>query len=460
MLLSEKARTFRCSVPVLAVALALSFCWATASKGQVSIRRGAPAAAPADRGMRAAIVDSVATALAEQYVFPDVGSKMAELIRRNLKNGDYDGIETLEELALTLTRDLQGVCNDKHLHVDYVPPELLEETQHRAEPDQDRERTAARLAKSNFMFKKLEILQGNVGYMRFDNFIDASYSGATAVAAMNFLANCDALIIDLRYNGGGSPSLIQLMTSYFFLERKHLNSFYTPRTDSLEQFWTQEYVPGPKMPDVDLYVLTSNRTFSGAEEFTYNLKNMGRATIVGETTGGGAHPVDRKVFPTLGISLSVPFGRAVNPITGTNWEGTGVSPDIDVPADKALLTAHEEALRVLRDASEDPGQTAQLEWAIEGLEAQLNPPRVPAEVLKSYAGTYGPRTIKFENGELYYAREGNPVRKAIPMGERLFRFEDIDFFRLEVVVDDSGAPIKLVGHYDNGAKDESPRTGS
>jgi len=151
----------------------------------------------------------------------------------------------------------------------------------------------------------------------------------------------------LRYNGGGAPSMIQLISSYFFAERKHLNSFYVRASDSWEHFWTQEEVQGPKLVDVPIFILTSGRTFSAAEEFTYNLKNMERATIVGETTGGGAHPVNGRNFDfgTFTITMSVPYGRAVNPTTGTNWEGVGVVPDIAVPADQALDKALQEARR-------------------------------------------------------------------------------------------------------------------
>lgn len=440
------------------VALAMSFC-SLATIPQASAQ-GDQQAVRVDSAKRAAVVDSVAAALEEGYVFPELAAEMAEKIRKNLKQGKYDELAIMDDLAAALTRDLRGVSNDIHLSVDFVPPNMMEELQRRMEPDRDREATAARLARDNFMFKKLEILPGNVGYMRLDAFVDAAYSGATAVAAMNFLAHCEALIVDLRYNGGGWPSLIQLLTSYFYAEPKHLNSFYTPRTDSLQQFWTQAYVPGPRMTDVDLYVLTSARTFSGAEEFTYNLKNLRRATIVGETTGGGAHPVRRRLFPSLDLSVGVPFGRAINPITGTNWEGTGISPDIEVSAEKALLTAHAEALAGLLEDTEDPGERAGLEWAIQGLRAELTPTQVSDEILKSYAGSYGPRKLRFDEGALYYSRDGNPERKAIPMGMRLFRFEDLDFFRLEVVLDGSGRPVKLIGHYEGGFQDESQRTGS
>jgi len=139
------------------------------------------------------------------------------------------------------------------------------------------------------------------------------HAGGTAVAAMKFLGNCDAVIIDLRDNGGGSPSMIQLISSYFLDESTHRNSFYIRKTDEMKQFWSYEHVDGKRLTDAPVCILTSNYTFSGAEEFTDNMKNLERATIIGETTGGGAHPTERKLFAGLCVKISVPFGRAVNP---------------------------------------------------------------------------------------------------------------------------------------------------
>jgi hypothetical protein len=293
-----------------------------------------------DAATRLQIVDHISGALNGTYVFLETAREMEAMLRSNLDSGEYDRIEIPFAFAMRLTRDLQAISHDKHLRVRSGPP-LAEREQTEFDPAARREA----LRRQNYRFRTVEVLEGNIGYLRFDNFIDASMAGDTAVAAMNFLANVDALIIDLRYNGGGSPSMIQLISAYFFEEPQHLNSFYIRSSDSWQHFWTEKEVKGPKLVDVPIYVLTSNRTFSAAEEFTYNLKNMERATIVGETTGGGAHPVRTFNFDmdSFSISATVPFGRAVNPITGTNWEGTGIEPHIKVAAGDALDTAIEEA---------------------------------------------------------------------------------------------------------------------
>ncbi|UCF39853.1 MAG: S41 family peptidase [Gemmatimonadota bacterium] len=433
---------------------ALALCAATAV-AQV----GAPPQVPTDAAKRAEIVDSVCAALNKTYVFPDVARQMDEFVRAQLADGAYDELPTVADLAQALTRDLRSISHDRHLGVVYAPPDIVARMS--AERDEDEiereEREAA--ARANYLFKRVEILQGNVGYLRFDQFAPAEWAGPTAVAAMNFLANADAIIFDMRYNGGGSPSLIQLITTYLLEEPTHLNSFYIRETDSTRQFWTLTHVPGPRMPDVPVYVLTSRNTFSGAEEFTYNLKNLERGTIVGDTTGGGAHPTATVLFEHLNAAARVPYGRAVNPISGTNWEGVGVIPDVPVPSERALETAHVMALTELREAETDARRQFGLDWSIAGLEAQLNPATVDPAVLASYAGTYGPRTLTFQDGQLVYQRAPNPPMAAVPMSATLFRFEEIDYFRLEVVLDASGQPSKLVGHYDDGRTDESPRSG-
>jgi len=157
---------------------------------------------------------------------------------------------------------------------------------------------------------------------------------------MNFLAHVDAIIFDLRHNGGGDPKMVAMISSYLFDKSTHLNDLYNRKEDFTEQYWTLPYVPGTTLANRPAFVLTSKNTFSGAEEFTYNLKNLKRATIVGETTGGGAHPVSGHRIDDH-FMIGVPFARAVNPVYKTNWEGTGVEPDVSVKAADALEKAQE-----------------------------------------------------------------------------------------------------------------------
>jgi hypothetical protein len=403
-------------------------------------------------------IDSIAVELNRTYVFPDVAKKMVKRIRDRYRNKAYAPITSTRQFAQKLTEDLQSISHDQHLHVDYLTDQELSLMTSGDSGQAANEQELKQERKSNFGFREIRMLAGNVGYVRLDGFSDANEAGPTAVAAMNFLANADAVIFDLRQNGGGSPKMIQLLCSYLFKEPVHLNDFYVRRSDSIRQFWTQPQVIGPRLIAADVFVLTSRRTFSAAEEFTYDLKNLKRATIVGDTTGGGAHPVDGFYWANVHLSASIPFGRAINPVTKTNWERTGVAPDLVVESANALDAAHREALTKVLARTTNDNDKARLDWAIAGLETKLHPPNVDVTTLSRYAGAYGQRVIKLENGTLFYRRAQNPWARLTPMSPTIFQPENIDYFRLEVVLDAGGNPIALVGHYDNGTVDRSERT--
>ena len=411
-----------------------------------------------DRDTKAAIIDSVQFHLDKTYIFADTAEKMGKALKKNLKKGKYDDSTSLDAFTRQLTEDMEEISKDRHLWILPATEDEIRIARQDEPTEDDKAMRIAEMAYSNFGFEKVEILSNNIGYLKLNGFEDAEYGGDAAVAAMNFLANCNSVIIDLRENGGGSPSMIQLISSYFFEESTHLNNFYIRETDTLKQFWTQSHVEGKKLTDVPLYILTARRTFSAAEEFTYNMKNLERATIIGETTGGGAHPLKRVVFPDLGVKLGLPFGRAVNPITMTNWEGTGVEPDIKVPQEEALEVATYEALKKLHEEAETPQLKEGLAWELNRLDAIRDPFEIDEKTLMSYVGKYGPRNILFEDGALYYQRDERPKYRMYPISETLFCFDDIEYFRLEVVVGDDGVPTMLRGHYDDGQVDISEKT--
>lgn len=411
-----------------------------------------------DAAEKARVVEAAAAMLERTYVLPDVATQMAALIRKNLADAQYSGITNGQEFAERLTADLRSVSRDRHLGVVFDPERVRElrnpDTRDTAAAEEERRRLQRM---SNYSFREVRMLPGNLGYLKFNGFADADGAYRVAVGAMAFLANCDALIIDLRENGGGSPQMIQVITSYLFDgEPQHLNSFYYRADDKIEQTWTLPYVPGARMPATPVYVLTSTYTFSGAEEFSYNLKNLKRATIVGETTGGGAHPVRPEVL-TDSFIMRVPFARAVNPISKTNWEGTGVEPDVKVPAAAALDTAQKLALETLVAHEQHPRIKGMYQWALDGHVARLSPVTVAPEVLRQYAGTYGPRVIAFEDGTLYYQRNSPRKMRMIPMADDVFGFDELPTFRVKIVKKD-GVVVGLEGRYDNGTTDFSPIT--
>jgi hypothetical protein len=282
-------------------------------------------------------------------------------------------------------------------------------------------------------------------------------AGETAVAAMTFLGNCDAIIFDLRKNGGGEPAMIQLLSTYLFAEPTHLNDLYWRKGDKRDQFWTLPYAPGPRLVNVPVYVLTSAHTFSGAEEFANNLKVLKRATIVGETTGGGANPGEGFPFDPF-FWCFIPTGRAVNPTTGSNWEGTGVEPDIKVPEAEALAVAQMEVLKAFKAKAVDSRDRARYDWSIEALEAAASPVSFTAKELASFAGTYGPRKVWIENGQLIQQREGRSKLTLVPMTGTTFTAKGVDYVRFTFVKNEKGQVSKVVLTYDNGTRDEDART--
>jgi retinol-binding protein 3 len=313
---------------------------------------------PIDAKTRTQVIDKVLQEIDENYVFPEVAEKMRQAIQARVEKKEYDDVSTGQELAQRLTAHLQEVSKDKHLRVRCSTEKLPPEPAH-GEPPPEMIAKRKRLTQAlNAGCRKVERLPGNVGYLALDGFMRADVASAPVAAAMTFLANTDALILDLRRNGGGSPDTVALVCSYFFDEKPiHLNSLYFRPANRTDDFWTREKLDGPRFVGKPLYVLTSKYTFSGAEECAYNLQTQKRATIVGETTGGGAHPGGTARINDHFL-VFVPTGRAINPITKTNWEGTGVKPEIAVPADQALETAHQKAIdQILEKAPSDEARS-------------------------------------------------------------------------------------------------------
>jgi hypothetical protein len=405
-----------------------------------------PASPPLDAKDRAAIVDDIAASLRDNYVYADTAKRMEEQMRRQLDSGAYDRLGTLETFTNKLTEDLQSVSRDLHLAVMWAPgppppPEAEGPTA----------QELARMRRDNYCFRKVERLAGNVGYLRLDCFEQADVGGDTAVAAMGFLAGSDALIFDLRENSGGDPTMIQLLTSYLFSgEPVHLSSFYIRKGDKTDQFWTHAWVPGTRLPAVPVFVLTSSHTFSAAEEFTYNLKSLKRATIVGETTAGGAHPVAMHQVKGYPVVVRLPFGRSVNPITGTNWEGTGVAPDLAVAAPEALAEAHARALAAIAEKTTDPAQKAEVELVREVVEGRRHPASLSDAELQAFAGTYGHLKVTVEGGALWFQPGSQPKERLLPVGHDLFLVSDHDDFRIRFDRDGKGKVVRIVGLFPGG----------
>jgi C-terminal processing protease CtpA/Prc len=319
-----------------------------------------------DAATRTAVIDTLLKELNDGYVFPETAKKMEADIRFRIGAKEYDSITSAQAFTKKLTEDLQSTSKDKHLRVKYSHMPIPMRGVRNEPTEAEREQGRWMNKRINYGFERVERLNGNIGYIDLRNFNDHEGGAETVAAAMAFLQNTEALIFDLRQNGGGNPFMIALISSYLFGEKPvHLNNMYWRKSGKTDEFWTKPELAKVKFPNKDIYVLTSNYTFSGAEEFSYNLKNLKRATIIGETTGGGAHPGGMvRLHDHFGVFI--PVGRAINPISKTNWEGTGVEPDIKIPKEQALKTAYLMALNKSLANIKDE----QIQSGVKGLIAQ------------------------------------------------------------------------------------------
>ena len=327
-----------------------------------------------DAAERRAVIDGIIAGLKQNYVFPDSVVLMDRALREHQRKGGYDRITSSLAFADSLTTHLQAASHDRHIRVRYsAEPFPVLAAPDAPDPERrERQRTFGRQV--NFGFERVERLAGNVGYLEIRSFgFDPDDIADVAAAAFTFLASTDALIIDVRRNGGGSPFMVAHVASYLFgPEPVLLNSLYSRPRNRTDDFYTKRDLPGTRYgPDRPIYVLTSRNTFSGAEEFAYDLQTQKRAIIVGDTTGGGAHP-GRMQRATEHFAVFVPTGRAINPITKTDWERVGIRPDMPVASDQALRTAHLAALRGLRSKTTDTDRQRVLDQAIADVERERN----------------------------------------------------------------------------------------
>jgi hypothetical protein len=292
---------------------------------------------------RTNVINTSTAKLTEHYVFPKVGKTMALEIARRAKQGAYAKTDG-ESLAKSLTADMQGISHDRHLQVTFRPFRLPA-----VAPDKGS--GSAQPEAKNCAFDKVERLPNNIGYIKFDGFVAADACADVRTAAMTFLAGVDALIFDLRDNrgGGGSDKGPDLL-SYLFEQPTHLSDFWDRTTGQTTQTWIQPTVAEKRLGTIPVYVLTSRTTFSAAEYFTYNLQALKRATVVGEVTGGGSHLTSTERIDDR-FNIRVSYGRPINPITKTDWEGVGVIPDVKVPASEALAAAEKLASEELQKRS-------------------------------------------------------------------------------------------------------------
>ncbi|MCA1859422.1 S41 family peptidase [Janthinobacterium sp. HSC-3S05] len=309
---------------------------------------------------RTAIVQTLVTKMDANYIEPAVAERVGSAIARKNAAGGYASAASVKAFSEALAKDLRELSGDLHFSAAFYEGlrerSGADELPSRAKIDEWRDQAVRR----GYDIEKIERLPGNVGYIELRGFGGPEFVGAAYTAAMSLMAGTDALILDLRRNGGGSPASVAYLMSHFFPfgDERHLIDMYDRPTGTTRQFWTVKTVT--QRYDKPVYVLTSARTFSGGEDFSYGIQAQKRGTVVGETTGGGSNPVS---WYNLGqdIIVAIPTARTINVVTKTNWEHVGVKPDIAVPAAQALQTAHVAILRKLVSSAKEGNERKELQ---------------------------------------------------------------------------------------------------
>jgi Peptidase family S41/N-terminal domain of Peptidase_S41 in eukaryotic IRBP len=308
-----------------------------------------------DATARAATIEGVIAKVERNYVFPVQAAAMAKHLRSMVQQGEFNSITSAEKLAQTLTETLQKDSGDAHLSVRYFEkaiPELPPGEDQTAEEKAEEASTQKRL---NYGFDTVSRLPLNIGYIDLHAFGRPQQAAARIAAAMTLLSETHALIIDLRNCKGGDPETVMLLANYLFDKPTHLNDIYWRDENRIERRWTQAGVAGPGYGSArKTYVLVGEDTFSAGEDFTYALKSSKRATIVGAPTkGGGAHPGQPRRINGH-FMIFVPTGRAINAVTHTNWQKTGVLPDLPTSESDALSAAQLEIAKEVMATDPDP----------------------------------------------------------------------------------------------------------
>lgn len=388
------------------------------------------------REEKAAIIASLNRTLMANYAFPDIAQKIAPTLQEHLKQGDYDAATSNEEFARRLTDDLVKLSGDLHFFVG-VDSKWIADFEAKGNPalkTKIRKEELSKQEEINFGFDEVARLKGNIGYIRFSYFADPELAYDTAASVMRFVGNTDALIIDLRYNNGGYLEMAQFLASYFFSSEKDqllFDYYYNEDGKRIARGqWVLPGLPGKRMVDKPLYILTGSTSFSSAEWFSYSMKKLGRATLIGERTAGGAHPVTRKPV-NRDFFVQVPIGQIQDPVEHGDFEGTGVQPDIQSPSIRALPLAHKLALENL--AKSDETKRVELDWLLPSLTADIQRPQVNDGALKNAAGKYEGRQLVFDNGTLYYIWRDRFRLALEPIGPELFAVEGITDFRFRLI---------------------------
>lgn len=382
-----------------------------------------------DREAQRDVVSHLETALRENYVFPNRIPTIAAELARQVQSEPIEG----EQFAASLAQGLVKASDDLHFSVTFDPAEVVAYRQAKADGEETTQVQRDSERAANFGFRDVPRLDGGLAYIRFDFFADPQYAQETAAGAMRFAEGAKGLIIDLRYNNGGVLELAQFLMSYLYpagKEQKFFEYYYNDdgvRVDRSQ--WNLAAVPGQRSADMPVVVLTGSTSFSAAEWMAFALQKLGRATVIGEQTSGGAHPVTRVPIDDR-FMLQVPFGQIQDSVDGQDFEGVGVTPDVAVPASDALLAAQKFLLQPQAEAGD-----ADARWALIPVEFALSGGAVSATDLNDAAGAYEGRTLVRTPSGLVYRWRERFVLALDPIGKDVFAVQGTDDYRFRLVRD-------------------------
>lgn len=399
-----------------------------------------------------ASVEAVRAALRANYVVKERRAVLDAALAKGLESGRY-AVADPADLAARINEDLAAVAHDKHLNIRF-DPRVAAELRPGGEDDEIADSAFWRgiARRNNHGVSELKVLPGNIRVLRYDGFMWTGDESRAAIDnAMSFLRGGDAIVIDIRGNGGGSPEAVARLTSYFVPAGSKLVTFHM--RDEAPTVSVSADVPGGRIGGVPVYVLTSGRSASAAEEFAAHVRTFGYGTLVGETTAGAAYRNEIVPIPG-GFALSISVGRPELP-DGTDWEAKGIAPKLAVSPERALDRAQQDALAQLAAKAQGPEKT-ELEWSAALIAARLTPV-APARPLDAYAGRFGPRSVKVEGAGLMYQREGGMKSALIPLDADLFGLEVDPRTRVRFTAA-GGAVTGFVLERADGSKVEAPRS--
>lgn len=408
------------------------------------------------------IINQAMKILKEKYIFPEKVSPMEKAVYKKFSEGQYAQYTTTNKFLKQLNHDMETLIEDRHVNIFYDP---IKVKQIKAEnkgtythPNFSPE-FLKRAKFENHMVRKAERLDGNIGYLKLDLFLDSRIAKPTIVSGMNFLSNSDIMIIDIRQNGGGNANAVNFLTNYFLPDSTLISEYYSTLTKETTKTYIEHEEQVQKFSDkVPLYILVSKKTSSAAEAFAYQLQAFKRAIVIGDTTLGEANPGYAFALND-NLWLMVPTSINSNAVTKTNWQGIGVIPDILIKSGRALEAALADAYKKLSSNPENAKIKYLYEWLSFGFAAKANPIPASEKQLQAFVGKYEHnRNIILEHQNLFYQRAGTgEKKKLIPLAENLFELDGSAYFRVRFIKNLKGETVALEGLYDDGDKEVSKK---